>query len=93
MEDHQKNDMAQPLHLTEPAINWSIDDGVVNAVIASAVWAVGHHPGVWSKVMTALDRGVRKTEKGTIDAFLFQAMVDRLLEEYFLLYLEETGAV
>ena len=75
-----------PWNLTEPPMRWSLDDGLINGVIAAAVWSVGQCPGVWGKMMTALDRGVRKTEEDTLDAFFFQAMVDRLLEEFHMLY-------
>ena len=77
-----------PWNLTEPPMRWSLDDGLINGVIAAAVWSVGQRPGVWGKMMTALDRGVRKTEEDTLDAFFFQAMVDRLLEEFHMLYPE-----
>ena len=33
-------------------------------------------------MLRALDRGAAGTEAGTAGAFLFQAMVDRLLEEF-----------
>lgn len=73
---------SKPPRVTEPAINWNIDDGLINAVITAAVWSVERRPGVWGKMMTALGKGVRKTEEDTINAFFFHAMVDRLLEEY-----------
>lgn len=75
-----------PWNLTEPPMSWSLDDGLINGVIAAAVWSVGQRSGVWGKMMTALDRGVRKTKEDTLDAFFFQAMVDRLLEEFHMLY-------
>lgn len=75
-----------PWNLTEPPMSWSLDDGLINGVIAAAVWSVGQRPGVWGKMMTALDRGVRKTKEDTLDAFFFQAMVDRLLEVFHMLY-------
>ena len=67
-------------------MSWSLDDGLINGVIAAAVWSVGQRPGVWGKMMTALYRGVRKTKEDSLDAFFFQAMVDRLLEEFHMLY-------
>lgn len=33
-------------------------------------------------MIMAMQRGAAGTEKGTMDAFLFQAMVDHLLEEF-----------
>ena len=55
---------------------------VVNAVITAAVWSEGQKPGIWQKMIEALNRGGAKTEQGTVNAFLFRAMVDRLLEEF-----------
>lgn len=68
--------------MSEPPIKWDIGDDVINAVITAAVWSVERRPGVWGKMMTALDKGVRKTKEGTLEAFFFHAMVNRLLEEY-----------
>ena len=83
MEDNEGHIFSHaPLSLTEPDINWKLDDGLINAVITAAVWSVGQRPGVWSKMMTALDKGGRKTKEGTVHAFLFRAMVDRLREEF-----------
>lgn len=78
------SDMSRPLHLTDPAVNWRLDEGVINGVIAAAVWSEDRRPGIWQEMINALNRGAEKTEKGTVNAFLFQAMVDRLLEEYHL---------
>ena len=65
MEDKEGHSISQaPLSLTEPDINWKLDDGLINAVITAAVWSVGQRPGVWSKMMTALDKGGRKTKEG-----------------------------
>lgn len=72
----------KPLRLTDPAISWNLDDGVINGVIAAAVWTEGQRPGVWQKMIAAMYHGAARTEKGTVNAFLFQAMVDRLLEEF-----------
>lgn len=73
---------ASPLHLTDPAISWNLDDGVINGVITAAVWAEGQRPGTWQKMLQALASGAEKTKEGTASAFLFRAMVDRLLEEF-----------
>lgn len=88
MDDSQKKEynFPRPLHLTEPVVRGNIDDGLINAVIAAAVWSVNRKPREWGRMMAALDTAARKTEKGTVQAFLFQAMVDRLLEEFYLLY-------
>lgn len=66
----------------EAKVSWEIGDELVSAVITAAVWSEGRRPGIWQKMIGALNRGGVKTEKGTVDAFLFQAMVDRLLEEF-----------
>lgn len=55
---------------------------LVNAVITAAVWSEGQKPGIWQKMIEALNRGGAKTEEGTVNDFLFRAMVDRLLEEF-----------
>lgn len=68
--------------MSEPPINWNIDDELINAVITAAVWAEGQKPGVWGKMLAALDQGGQKTREGTVNAFLFRAMVERLLEEF-----------
>lgn len=72
----------EPLRLPEPSVNWGLDDGVINAVIAAAVWSEKRRPGLWQGMINALNRGAGKTKEGTVNAFLFRAMVDRLLEEY-----------
>ena len=76
------HDASKPLHLREPVVKGNIDDGLINAVIAAAVWTEGQRPGVWQKMIAAMYHGAARTEKGTVNAFLFQAMVDRLLEEF-----------
>ena len=35
-----------PWNLTEPPMSWSLDDGLINGVIAAAMWSVGQRPGV-----------------------------------------------
>ena len=72
----------KPLRLTDPAISWNLDDGVINGVIAAAVWSEGRRPGVRQGMIKALNRGAEKTKEGTVNAFLIRAMVDRLLEEF-----------
>ena len=64
----------------EAKVSWEIGDDLINAVITAAVWSEGQKPGNWQKMIAALRQGVAKTEEGTVNAFLFRAMVDRLLE-------------
>ena len=66
----------------EAKVSWKIEDELINAVITAAVWSEGRKPGIWQKMIEALNRGGAKTEEGTVNAFLFRAMVDRLLEEF-----------
>lgn len=77
-----KSDPSEPLRLTDPSVDWGIGDGVINGVIAAAVWSEGQRPGIWQKMIQALDNGASKTKEGTVNAFLFRAMTDRLLEEF-----------
>ena len=64
----------------EAKVSWEIGDDLINAVITAAVWSEGQKPGNWQKMIAALRQGAAKTEEGTVNAFLFRAMVDRLLE-------------
>ena len=57
-------------------------DELINAVITAALWSEERKPGNWQKMTAALRQGAAKTEQGTVNAFLFRAMVDRLLEEF-----------
>lgn len=66
----------------EPKISYTIDDPLIAGVIARAVWSEKRRPGLWQDMISALNRGAAGTEAGTAEAFLFQAMVDRLLEEF-----------
>ncbi len=66
----------------EPSISYTVDDALITGVIAKAVWSEQRRPGLWQDMLSALERGAAKTEEGTVNAFLFQAMVDRLLEEF-----------
>lgn len=68
--------------LTEPALSRKIGDDLLTGVITAAVMEVGQGPGVWQDMLRAMRRGAEGTREGTADAFLFQAMVDRLLTEY-----------
>lgn len=80
--DGTRRDRIQPLHLVGAKVAWEIEDELVNAVITAAVWSEGQKPGIWQKMIETLNRGVAKTEEGTVNAFLFRAMVGRLLEEF-----------
>lgn len=66
----------------EPPISYTVDDALIAGVIAKAVWSEQRRPGLWQDMISALDRGAARTAEGTAEAFLFQAMVDRLLEEF-----------
>ena len=68
--------------LVEAKVSWEIGEEPINAVITAAVYSVERKPGTWHNMINALHRGAEKTEEGTVNAFLFRAMVDRLLEEY-----------
>lgn len=82
MEDQRKKEISPPPRLTDTTLRWSVEDDVVNAVIAAAVWLEGQKPGIWQAMIKALHCGAAKTEEGTVNAFLFRAMVERLLEEF-----------
>lgn len=66
----------------EPKISYTVGDDLITGVIATAVWSEKRRPGLWQDMLLALNRGAAGTKKGTAEAFLFQAMVDRLLEEF-----------
>ena len=66
----------------EAKASWEVGDDLINAVITAAVWSEERRPGIWQKMLEALNRGAAKTQEGTVNAFLFRAMIDRLLEEY-----------
>ena len=76
------SNLLQPARTTDAKVSWEIGDELVNAVITAAVWSEGQRPGIWQKMIGALNRGAAKTEEGTVNAFLFRGMVDRLLEEF-----------
>ena len=68
--------------VVDTKVKWRVEDELINAVITAAVWSEGQRPGIWQKMIGALNRGAAKTEEGTVNAFLFRGMVDRLLEEF-----------
>ena len=78
----EKKKLPQVVRVTDPKMSREIEDELVNAVITAAVWSEERKPGTWQKMINALHRGAEKTEQGTVNAFLFRAMVDRLLEEF-----------
>ena len=57
-------------------------DDLITGVIATAVWSEARRPGLWQDMLRAVDRGAAGTKEGTVNAFFFRAMVDRLLEEF-----------
>ena len=86
MKDYNRvKNLSQPPRVVDTAVSWEIGEELVNAVISAAVWSEGQRPGIWQEMMEAVKRGAAKTEEGTVNAFLFRAMVDRLLEEYHVL--------
>ena len=66
----------------EPKISYTVGDDLITGVIATAVWSEARRPGLWQDMLRAVDRGAAGTKEGTVNAFFFRAMVDRLLEEY-----------
>ena len=66
----------------EAKVSWKIEDELINAVITAAVWSEEQKPGTWQKMIEAVNRGAAGTKEGTVNAFFFRAMVDRLLEEF-----------
>ena len=71
----EKKKLPQVVRVTDPKVSREIGDEPVNAVITAAVWSEGQKPGIWQKMIEALNRGGAKTEEGTVNAFLFRAMV------------------
>ena len=66
----------------EPKISYTVGDELTAGVITTATLSEKQRPGLWQDMLRALDRGVAGTKEGTVSAFLFRAMVDRLLEEF-----------
>lgn len=65
-----------------PKISYTVGDDLITGVIATAVWSEARRPGLWQDMLRAVDRGAAGTKEGTVNAFFFRAMVDRLLEEF-----------
>ena len=66
----------------EQKISYTLGDDLIAGVITAAVMSEKRRPGLWQDMLRALDRGAAKTSEGTVNAFLFRAMLDRLLEEF-----------
>ena len=81
MMEHNQNFPPDP-QVVDTKVSWQIGEELINAVISAAVWSEGQRPGIWQKMIEALNQGAAKTREGTINAFLFRAMIDRLLEEF-----------
>jgi len=67
---------------TDPKVTYRIEDALVTGVITTAVFREKHRPGIWQDMLNALHRGAAKTKNGSVNTFLLDAMVDRLLEEF-----------
>lgn len=78
----EKKKLPQVVRVVTPKVRGQINEELVNAVITAAVYSVERNTWTWQRMINALHRGAEKTEKGTVNEFLFQAMVDRLLEEF-----------
>ena len=68
--------------VVDTKVKWRVEDELINAVITAAVWSTERKPGTWQKMIEAVHRGAAGTKEGTVNAFFFRAMVDRLLEEF-----------
>jgi len=72
------------LRVTETIPSREIGERLLAGVVWAAVCEVkkAGSQKVWRKMIQALNHGADGTKEKTADAFLFQAMVDRLLEEF-----------
>ncbi len=68
--------------IVEQKISYTLGNDLIAGVITAAVMSEKRRPGLWQDMLRALDRGAAKTSEGTANAFLFRAMLDRLLEEF-----------
>ncbi len=66
----------------EQKLSYQVWDNQIAGVVTAAVMSEQQRPGLWRDMLSALNRGAARTKEGTAGAFLFQAMVDRLLEEF-----------
>ena len=85
----EKKKLPQVVRVVAPKARGQINEELVNAVIAAAVWSVERRPGNGQNMLEAMNQGAATTKEGTVNAFLFRAMVDRLLEEYHTLHMEQ----
>ena len=68
--------------ITETTPTQEIGENLLAGVILAAVSQAGQRPGIWQGMIEAMNRGAAGTADRTVSAFFFQAMVDRLLEEF-----------
>ena len=68
--------------VVDTKVKWRVEDELINAGITAAVWSTERKPGTWQKMIEAVHRGAAGTKEGTVNAFFFRAMVNRLLEEF-----------
>ena len=68
--------------VVDTKVKWRVEDELINAVITAAVWSTERKPGTWQEMIEAVHRGAAGTKEGTVNAFFFRAMVNRLLEEF-----------
>lgn len=66
----------------EPECSYTVEDSLIRGVLVTAVQSEKPRPGLWTEMMFALAQGVVMSGAEDASAFLFQAMTDRLLEEY-----------
>ena len=81
MMEQNQNSPPNP-QVVDTKVRWKVEDELINAVISAAVWSTERKPGTWQKMIEAASQGAAKTREGTVNAFLFRAMIDRLLEEF-----------
>ena len=67
--------------MMESKISYTVEDDLIAGVITAAVMSENRRSGLWQDMLRSLDRGAEKAGK-TVDTFLVQARVDRLLEEF-----------
>lgn len=80
--DGTRRNRIQPLHLVDAEVAWEIGDELVNAVITAAVWSEGQKPGIWQKMIEALNRGGPKRRRALSTPFCFGRWWARLMEEF-----------
>lgn len=88
---YSKDGTPQPLRLTEPTPTQIIEEDLLYGVVTAAAIAENLRPGIWQDITTAMCQGASKTKTGSVNDFLFQAMVDSLLSELHALEAEKTA--